>query len=207
MVYLKKNYSYKIRYLTFGILIVILILLIVAHNNLRLGDIDLLAFVGAIIGGLITLFGVQYSIQASFEALELSLKKQEDDKFLERIEVKLNRLYKVKDIIFTADRMLSNKKFGWNKNYEKAEVEEINRGLITYFLPQLNILLEISSSVDYEFFNEIKKFVDDTRSYFFDFSEEDFFKITNSIDQLTKKIEDHESRICNIYEEISKKTR
>ncbi|WP_416826286.1 hypothetical protein [Ectobacillus polymachus] len=204
---MKKNYSYKIRYLTFGILIVILILLIVAHNNLRLGDIDLLAFVGAIIGGLITLFGVQYSIQASFEALELSLKKQEDDKFLERIEVKLNRLYKVKDIIFTADRMLSNKKFGWNKNYEKAEVEEINRGLITYFLPQLNILLEISSSVDYEFFNEIKKFVDDTRSYFFDFSEEDFFKITNSIDQLTKKIEDHESRICNIYEEISKKTR
>jgi hypothetical protein len=198
-----KKLESKILNVIISLLIIVIIVLIIAHDTVKIGESDVLAFIGSIIGGIITLAGVYYTIRSSFVALELTLKKQDDLKFLETIGEKLNRLYKVKGIIFKVDRMLSNRKNGWNEKYEKDNLENIENAILEYLLPNLNPLLENASVVDWEFYNDIKKFVDDTRSYIFNLDSRDFDRLTESVDRLTKIIENHEKRLSEKFKKVS----
>jgi hypothetical protein len=198
-----KKIEYNISNLILYLLLFALICLIAIRNNVTIGDVDPLAFIGAIIGGIITLAGVHYTIKSSNDALILTLQIQDDAKFIESMGIKLQQLNKVKGIIYRADRLLSNRKFGWNEIYEKDDIKKIDSNFYTFFFPNLDALLEISASVDWKFYNDIKTFVDETRKYIFDMNEESIKKLYDPIEQLIEKIHKHEDRLSTRYNEIS----
>lgn len=153
---------------TIGYMVLIMIFFPVLINSLMFFDITpvkgevsiwigtLGTFWGAVIGGgisgILTLVGVQKSINASFKGLEKTVNHQEKERIKESMGVKLNKLYSVKKIIYELDRMLSNRKYGWNVNYVEAKPELIDRAIYDYILPRHNKLLEDASSVDWDFF-------------------------------------------------------
>lgn len=97
------------------------------------------------------------SVNASFKGLDKTIQHQENEKFKETVGLKLSKLYEVKSIIYSLDGLLERWKYSWDVNYNKVDREIIETEIVKYILPKLNLLLELSSSVDYEFYFE-KKF-------------------------------------------------
>ncbi|TYR80702.1 hypothetical protein FZC66_10045 [Priestia megaterium] len=64
-------------FILFSCLGVILVALWV-KAGIRMGQADLLAFIGSILSGIITLYGVMVTIKSSFEGIRLTLEKQEE---------------------------------------------------------------------------------------------------------------------------------
>ncbi|MFJ7971337.1 hypothetical protein [Psychrobacillus sp. NPDC096389] len=164
------------------------------------------AIIGGIISGTLTLIGVQMSVKASFKGLKLTIEHQESENFKESVGLKLSKLYEVKNIIYTLDRKLSNWGFSWNDNYEIVDRGILESEIRTYIFPRFNVLLEVSSSVDYEFYYEIKSFVDKARKSFYSEDEPNYNELTVITEKLTKDIEDnHETRISEKYRLLSGK--
>ncbi|RJS62972.1 hypothetical protein [Priestia filamentosa] len=61
-----------------GLLLFVLIAVVAVYKVIDIGDVDILAFLGAIIGGIITLLGVHFTIKSSF--YQIQKQKQEDEK-------------------------------------------------------------------------------------------------------------------------------
>lgn len=180
------------------------------NGNEQLWIPALATYFGALIGGFasgaMTLFGVKFSLEGSFSGIELSLEHQKNEKIKETIGIKLNKLYQVKKIVFQLERMLSSRKYGWNERNEKDNLENINGAIYKFILPKLNELLEISASVDWEFYSKIKSFVESARPLLISFKDSDLNELTEIVDELTQKIEtEHESRLSNIFEQASTK--
>lgn len=160
------------------------------------------AIIGGVISGTLTLLGVRMSVKASFKGLNTTIEHQENEKFKETVGLKLSKLYEVKSIIYSLDRLLDRWKYSWDVNYNKVDRGTIEVEIAEYILPKLNLILELSSSVDYEFYFEIKSFVDKTRLNLI--IRENFEDLTKVTDVLTKVIEDnHEKRLTDKYKRAS----
>lgn len=161
------------------------------------------SIVGGVIAGVLTLIGVKISVVASFKGIELTIKHQETERFKETIGMKLNQLYRVKKIVYKVDHLLSNRKYGWNEHYEKQDEQEINKAILLFLLPELNPLLESAAAVDWEFYDEIRKYVDSARECLLR-KDEDFDKLTNITDELCETIEIvHEKRLSEKFKDAS----
>ncbi len=162
------------------------------------------AIIGGIISGTLTLIGVKMSVKASFKGLDKTIQHQENEKFNETVGLKLSKLYEVKKIIYTLDRKLDNMEHFWDDNFEKAERGDLEHGILTFLLPKFNVLLEVSSSVDYEFYYEIKSFVDKARANIYSNDKADFESLSLITDKLTKDIEEsHEKRLSDKFKLVS----
>ncbi|WP_400194628.1 hypothetical protein [Lysinibacillus telephonicus] len=162
------------------------------------------ALFGGLVSGLLTLFGVKISLKGSFEGINLTLEYQEKERIKETTGQKLNRLYKVKKIIYHLDRLLSRRKDSLGDNWEKVDSEEIDTEIRKYITPEFNNLLELSASVDWEFYDEIKKFVKQTRPLIYAFDSTSLDKLTDIVDNLTTTIEvKHEERLAEQFKKAS----
>lgn len=162
------------------------------------------AIIGGVVSGTLTLIGVRISVEGSFKGIEKTIEHQDKENFKDKIGLKLHYLYKVKSIIFQADRMLSSRSYGWNENNEKDDPKKIDDAILNFLIPKLNDLLEKSSAVDWMFYNDIKNFVEMARKYMFTFKTEDLDKLAIIVNQLTTTIEnDHENRLIEEFKEIS----
>lgn len=217
-------FGIKIRYILLGLLLFSLALIfgpilinllmfnqnkIEVNGNEQLWIPALATYFGALLGGFVsgamTLFGVKFSLEGSFTGIQLSLEHQKNEKIKESIGIKLNKLYQVKKIVFRLDRMLTNREYGWNEELKTDSLENINSAIYEFILPMLNDLLEISASVDWEFYSEIKNFVESARPLLNSLNNSDLDKLSGIVDELTGKIEnEHESRLSNIFENASK---
>lgn len=161
------------------------------------------AVLGGAISGVLTLIGVKLSIKASFNGIKETMNHQEKERVKETTGLKLNKLYRVKEIIYRAERMLSNRKKGWNENYKKDNLQDINDAILVFILPELNNLLELSASVDWEFYEDIKKFVDQLRALDY-FTDSGLDQIAEKVSELAATIElNHEKRLSEQFKEAS----
>lgn len=162
------------------------------------------AIIGGIISGTLTLIGVKMSVEASFDGLDKTIQHQENEKFKETVGLKLSKLFEVKKIIYTLDQLLGNRKYSWDGNHQKENENTINEEILKYLLPNFNLLLELSSSVDYKFYSEIKGFVDKARSIIYPLKTTDFNELTVMTEKLTKDIEEnHEKRLSEKFKQVS----
>jgi hypothetical protein len=186
------------------LLVFLLVTIIVSwSNHVKLGDVDVLAFIGSIIGGILTLAGVYFTIQSSFNALEVTMKRQENLTFKETMGTKLTQLYKVKGIIYEVARKLENRKYGWNDDLVIEDIEKINQKIFCFLFPNLNPLLEYSSAVDYEFYEDIKNFVTEIRKFIYEMDDNACEKLKNAVDKLVDLIEIHETRLGEKFKNAS----
>lgn len=162
------------------------------------------AIIGGIISGGLTLVGVIMTIKSSYKGIEETIYHQVKERTKETIGIKLNKFYQVKNVIYTLDRMLSNRNHGWNDNLEKDDPKVINDAIAKYIIPKYNNLLEISASVDWEFYEEIKKFVEKARKLVFSFEDSDLDILTEIVESLAETIEIvHEKRLSDRFKEAS----
>lgn len=83
----------------------IVIYIILGNKHLGLGEVDVLSFLGALLGGAITLVGVYYTIRASFDSIE----KQRLQQIKNDEEVRyINQLPALVKIKFELDKMLAS---------------------------------------------------------------------------------------------------
>jgi len=194
-------------FLVFVALLLTILIVYIVNDSFKEQDTILagcIGFVGAVLGGLITLLGVKLSIKASYDGIKTTIEHQNKEKVKETIGQKLNNFYQVKKIIYKLERMLSNRKYGWNENADKEDSEVINRAIYSYILPKYNNLLEISASVDWEFYKEINDFVETARPLTYSFKDEDLDTLTDIVKTLTKTVEvKHENRLSTKFEEAS----
>ncbi|URM31589.1 hypothetical protein LLY41_14300 [Cytobacillus firmus] len=162
------------------------------------------AIIGGVVSGTLTLIGVKISVEGSFKGIRKTIEHQEKENFKENIGLKLNKLYSVKKVIYHLDRMLSSRSYGWNENNIKDDPKKIDEAIVKYIVPKFNELLEISSSVDWEFYNEIKVFVDKARKNIFSFEPDDLDELKGVVDKLTEVIEyEHENRLIEKFKKVS----
>lgn len=162
------------------------------------------AIIGGLVSGSLTLIGVKLSIDASFNGIQQTINHQANETFKQTVGKKLNKLYSVKKIIYRADRLLHNRSYGWNEKHEKEDLKEIDKEILYFLLPELNHLLELSSVVDWEFFDEIKQFVDKARECMLNGSKESMEELAKVTDRLTETIEFvHEKRLSNEFKKAS----
>lgn len=164
------------------------------------------AIIGGIISGLLTLVGVSLTIKASFKGIKDTIEFQSKEGYKDRVGSKLKHLYTVKSIIYRTDRLLSNRKYGWDEKFEKVDISIINNSILEYLLPNLNNLLELSASVDWEFYEDIKSFVENARKDIYSNSKDiDFDSLTEEVDRIAIEIESkHENRLSEEFREASK---
>lgn len=194
-------------FLVFVALILTILIVYIVNDSFEEQDTILagcIGFVGAVLGGLITLIGVKLSIKASYDGIKTTIEYQNKEKVKETIGQKYNNFYQVKKIIYKLDNMLSNRKYGWNEKADKEEPEIINDAIYTYIFPVYNNLLEISASVDWEFYKEIKNFVETARPLTYSFTDEGLDTLTEIVDVLTETVEvKHEKRLSEKFEKAS----
>lgn len=197
-----KQYDSNI-YLAFNYLQLFIILILVAIIMTGVTSIDLLPFIGAIIGGVLTLSGVRYTIKSSSDSLILSLKKQEERSFLESIGEKYSNIKTIKRLVHDMDRQYTNWNLGLNDELEltKKRDQETAQKVLRFILEQFNEITIKSSNVDWLFFNEIKKFVDFGFSNIFN-TVDNLDAIGGYLDKiLIKALDDHEKRLMGKFEE------
>jgi hypothetical protein len=83
-------------FLSISLLFAVVITVIIAcYSGIRIGEADILAFLGSIIGGVITLAGVYFTIISSFKSVELSLREQERNRFINSYPTKIKNLREI----------------------------------------------------------------------------------------------------------------
>jgi hypothetical protein len=194
-----------------GIILVLVFsnVLLMILFNFKLGEVDVLAFVGSITGGVITLIGVQYTIKSSQQSIILSLQKQQEINTLQNMGIKISKLKSVKYIIHKTSGKISKWDIGFDENYKKIEkrIEEDAHKILIEFLDEFNKLLEDSADIDWYIFNDIQSFInavweeirsDKKNPEVLDFIEKTF------IDELMSKLDKHERRLSDEYESLTK---
>ncbi|MGP0583686.1 hypothetical protein [Paenibacillus timonensis] len=201
------NKLYWIIILTLCIIIGLLIGFMFNGGQIIVGEVDILGFVGALLGSALSIFGVIVTIRASFDTLNVSIKQQNRERFVNSASQKLKSFNVVKSIIYALDRKLTNWTCGWNDKYEKTDKETLENEIITYLLPNLRVLLEESISVDWEFHELIREFVKSTRSYIFRNDEDNTpvipERLIKEIEPLFLKIDEHEERLIELFKKYS----
>lgn len=162
------------------------------------------ALIGGLVSGLLTLIGVKLTLKGSFDGIDKTLQYQEKERTKETVGTKLNKLYKVKKIVYKLDRMLDHRKKGKNERYENDAPETIDKAIRDFIFPEFNNLLELAASVDWEFFEEINTFVDASRKLFYTFKPSDMDAVADLADTLTLTIEEnHEKRLIEKFKKAS----
>jgi hypothetical protein len=114
-----------------GFAFVVLISIMLSDQDL--GDVDILAFIGALLGGAITLAGVYYTIRGSFEALQQQIKEQikneEENRFINQLPALIKIRYelnKIKESFQNAYTMY-DALLNFTYNGEVTDEDEIKR--------------------------------------------------------------------------------
>lgn len=192
-----------------GVLLFIIGILIgILYNGgqLKGGDVDVLSFIGSLLGGILSVLGVIFTIRASFVALEKTISEQNKLRYTDTISNKIKALYKVKSVFYETDRKISNWKYGWNDKFEKTDKSILEHEIYVYFFPNMRFLIEDSLEVDYDFFIMIQDFVKSSRSYVFNNDPETkdvISRLDKEINDIIIKLEIHEARLISIYEQYA----
>ncbi|MFB0843998.1 hypothetical protein [Paenibacillus oleatilyticus] len=125
--------------------VVFLVLYIVypeATRNMKLGEMDFLAFAGSLIGGFLALFGALFTIVYSISSVREMAEKQDRDKFIDHYPMKMKTITEITD-------ELSN--FVSQISYPHPQVQELKEVSDGVFK-----LLEKASLTNGYIFNEVE---------------------------------------------------
>ncbi|WP_249871626.1 hypothetical protein [Oceanobacillus saliphilus] len=194
-----KDFEKRLLNLITYVAILIIVLLIVGYKSF--GNVDgaaLLSFLGALVGALITLVGVLFTINASFEGIKLSIQKQERQDFLDNAPKKIRILHSINKKLnqLSDEIMLNNDNNFTNINTEKIEAI-------------INNLLDESSQVNATTFNVIEDLEPHLTLYFIPeykkligVDERGFPKLTDQ-NKYTKLCKDSIKKVDEAIEKIS----